>query len=412
MRRIDLPPRPNWQENARTYGFNFTHMYGQIYWDESACFAFTLEEIERDLEEPSRELHAMCLDLAARAARDERLLDLLGVPEAFRDFVVETWVKREPTIFGRFDLAYDGSGPAKLLEYNADTPTGLYEAAFYQWIWLDEARQIGILPKEADQFNSIQEKLITAYDRLAKRSILHFTGDGSNVEDSGTLLYMMDCASQAGHRVKFVDISMIGHDIQDRFTDQDNLVIDVLCNLYPWEWFFLEEFGPKIPRSGTQMIEPAWKAMLSTKAILPLLWEMHTGHPNLLPAYFAEDPRCAELVDFVRKPLFSREGANVTLHKAGHEIEFIPGPYGEGHFILQQATDLFSSEHGYAVAGSWIVGDEPCGLGMREDSSPITMNLSRFIPHIIVDEGWVPSPGGHLASALTRRGQSTVVSRK
>jgi glutathionylspermidine synthase len=48
---------------------------------------------------------------------------------------------------------------------------------------------------------------------------------------------------------------------------------------------------------------------------------------------------------------------------------------------------MFASEHGYAVLGSWIVRDEPCGLGMREDSSPITMNLSRFVPHIILDEG-------------------------
>jgi glutathionylspermidine synthase len=368
-------------------------MYGQIYWDESACFVFTLEEIERDIEEPSRELHAMCLDLAARAARDERLLDLLGVPEPYRDYVVDTWVRREPTVFGRFDLAYDGRGPAKLLEYNADTPTGLYEAAFYQWIWLDESRRTGIIPAHSDQFNSIQEKLIAAYDRLDKRSILHFTGDGSNIEDSGTLLYMMDCASQAGHRVKFTDIAEIGHDIQDRFTDQDDLVIDVLCNLYPWEWFFIEEFGPKIPRSGTRMIEPAWKAMLSTKAILPLLWELHSGHPNLLPAYFADDPRAMELTDFVRKPLFSREGANITLHRGGRNIEFIPGPYGEGRFVVQQAADLFASEGGYAVLGSWIVGDEPCGMGMREDASPITMNLSRFVPHIIVEDAASLSEG-------------------
>ena len=165
--------------------------------------------------------------------------------------------------------------------------------------------------------------------------------------------------------MKFVHIATVGHDIQDQFTDQDDLVIDVLCNLYPWEWFVVEEFGSKIPRSGTQMIEPAWKAMLSTKAILPLLWEFNPGHPNLLPAYFAEDPRCAELTNFVRKPLFSREGANITLHKAGRNDEFIPD-HGAGRFIVQQAADLFASEHGYAVLGSWIVRDEPCGLGMRE----------------------------------------------
>jgi len=384
MRRIAVPPRPDWEAKAKAYGFHFTHMYGQIYWDESACFAFTLDQIERDLEDPSTELHAMCLDLAEEASRDERLLDLLGVPEAYRDYVAASWRRRDPTIFGRFDLAYSGHGPAKLLEYNADTPTGLYEAAFFQWMWMRDARELGIIPAPADQFNSIQEKLIAAYDRLPKRSILHFSGYGSDVEDAGTLSYMMDCASQAGHAVKFVEITEIGCDIQDRFTDGDDLVIDVLSNLYPWEWFFADKFGPRIPRSGTQMIEPAWKAMLSTKAILPLLWERHPGHPNLLEAYFEEDDRSRALTHYVRKPLFSREGANISLHRGG-DVVHVDGPYGDGRWIRQAATDLFRSENGYAVIGSWIVGDEACGIGIREDRSPITMNLSRFAPHIIAD---------------------------
>lgn len=386
MRRLKVKPRPDWQAKAKAYGFHFTHMYGQIYWDESACFSFTLNEIERDLEDPSTELHAMCLDLADEASRNEKLLAQLGVPKAFWDYVADSWRLREPTIFGRFDLAYTGSGPAKLLEYNADTPTGLYEAAFFQWIWMQDAKGLGIVPKACDQFNSIQEKLIAAYKRLSRRSILHFSGFGSDLEDFGTLAYMMDCASQAGHRVKFIDITQIGHDAQGRFTDLDDLVIESLANLYPWEWFFEDKFGPKIPLSGTQMIEPAWKAMLSTKAILPLLWERHPGHPNLLEAYFEEDPRSLGLRNYVRKPLFSREGANITLHRDGVDIETIDGPYGNGRWIRQAATDLFrSDEGGYAVIGSWIVGDQACGIGMREDSSPITMNLSRFVPHIIVD---------------------------
>jgi glutathionylspermidine synthase len=385
MRRITVRPRPDWEAKAKAYGFHFTHMYGEIYWDESACFAFTLDQIENDLEAASLELHAMCLDLAEQASRDERILDLLGIPDFYKDYVAESWRRHDPAVFGRFDLAYNGQGPAKLLEYNADTPTGLYEAAFFQWLWMHDARGLGIVPASADQFNSIQENLIRVYDRLPKRSILHFTGFGSDIEDSGTLRYMMDCAHQAGHAVKFIEITDIGCDLHDRFTDLDDQVIDVLSNLYPWEWFFEDEFGPKIPRSRVQMIEPAWKAMLSTKAILPLLWEKHPGHPNLLEAYFEEDPRSDTLPDYVRKPLFSREGANITLHLQGRDVATVGGPYAGGRWIRQAATDLFESEGGYAVIGSWIVGDEACGIGIREDRSPITMNLSRFVPHIIVD---------------------------
>lgn len=384
MRRLSVCERPDWVETAEACGFRFHHMYGQPYWDETACFAFSLSEIEDGIEEPSNELHAMCLDLVEAACRDAALLDRLGVPAAFHDYVAASWREREPTIFGRFDLAYDGSGPAKLLEYNADTPTGLYEAAFFQWVWLEEAVASGIVPEGSDQFNLIQERLVAAYGGLPKASILHFTTDEGSVEDYGTVLYMMDCAAQAGHRVAFVDIAAIGHDRQDRFTDLDDRVIDVLANIYPWEWLFAERFGPKIPASGTRFIEPGWKAILSTKAILPVLWGRHPGHPNLLPAFFDGDARARDLVDYVRKPLFSREGANIELYRGGNLVESVPGPYSEQPgWILQQTARLFASPHGHAVVGSWIVGNQAAGLGMREDVSPITMNLSRFVPHII-----------------------------
>jgi len=386
MRRLSIAERRDWPQSAAAHGFHFHQTDGERYWDETACFAFTLEEIEQDIEAPSGELHELCLELVERASSSERLMELLGIPEPFRDYVAESWRHREPTIYGRFDLAYAGNRPAKLLEYNADTPTSLYEAAFFQWTWLEDAKALGIVGSAADQFNSIHDKLIGSYARLPKQSILHFTTDSGSVEDFGTVSYMMDCASQAGHRVKFVDIGAIGRDAQGRFTDTDDLVIDVLSKLYPWEWLFAEEFGPVIPRSGTKFVEPAWKAMLSTKAILPLLWEMFPGHPNLLPAYFEDDPRAQSLSNYVRKPAFSREGANIALFRSGEEIERIAGPYDrQERWIVQEAVDLFVSSHGYAVLGSWIVGDQPCGLGIREDASPITMNRSRFIPHVIVD---------------------------
>lgn len=85
MRRVALAERPNWVETAEAYGFRFHHMYGERYWDESACFAFTLAEIERDIEEPSRGSNGLCLDLAEAASTDERMMEQLGVPEPFRD---------------------------------------------------------------------------------------------------------------------------------------------------------------------------------------------------------------------------------------------------------------------------------------------------------------------------------------
>jgi glutathionylspermidine synthase len=117
--------------------------------------------------------------------------------------------------------------------------------------------------------------------------------------------------------------------------------------------------------------------LLSNKAILPVLWEMFPGHPNLLPASF-EPGRFA--TDYVKKPLYSREGANVSINARGESIE-APGEYGEEGFIWQAYHPLPRFGANHCVIGSWIVGSEPAGIGIREDDSPITRNTSRFVPH-------------------------------
>ena len=139
-----------------------------------------------------------------------------------------------------------------------------------------------------------------------------------------------------------------------------------------------------LPQSGQAFVEPAWKAVLSNKGLLPMLWKRYPNHPNLLPAYFADQEDIPSLPNFVRKPLLSREGENVTIFADGKELASAPGDYGAEGFIIQEYAPLFESEGGYAVLGSWIIGDRACGLGIREDRSRITANLSRFVPHIIL----------------------------
>ena len=102
------------------------------------------------------------------------------------------------------------------------------------------------------------------------------------------------------------------------FVDLEDRAIDLAFKLYPWEWMFHDAFGAKLIDAPTRWVEPPWKAILSNKGILPLLWEMFPNHPNLLPAWFEDDPDAAQLgASYVRKPLYSREGANVTMVSAG-----------------------------------------------------------------------------------------------
>ena len=384
MKRVTYPERPDWRDKAREVGFGFHEMYGEPYWLDDAAYVFTLEEIEERIEAPSQELHEMCMDLVGEIVGDEEALDRLAIPVELRDLVKQSWDREDRHLYGRFDLAYDGTGPVKLLEYNADTPTSIFETAYFQYNWFTDQVTLGILPEDADQFNYVQESLIEAFGAFSKAPIFHFAAMTENDEDRGTTVYLMDCAVQAGHRVELIDIADIGVDALGRFTDLEDRVIDRCFKLYPWEFMLREKFAAHLPQSGQAFVEPAWKAVLSNKGLLPMLWKRYPNHPNLLPAYFADQEGVPSLPNFVRKPLLSREGENVTIFADGKELASAPGDYGAEGFIIQEYAPLFESEGGYAVLGSWIIGDRACGLGIREDRSRITANLSRFVPHIIL----------------------------
>ena len=385
MQRIACPERDDWRLTAAQTGFEFHTIDGERYWDERACYAFTLDEIENQIEAPTGEIEAMCLELVACAVDDEEYLRRLKIPETFWPLISESWYRDEASLYGRLDLRFDGTGPAKLLEYNADTPTSIFEAAVFQWTWLEQAIARHIIPVHADQFNSIHERLIGAWTRLGRGRHLHLTGTTENPEDAGTLAYLEDTARQAGLVTTLIDIEDVGLRDDGSFVDLDDRPMEFVFKLYPWEWMFHDEFGARLARAPTRWIEPPWKALLSNKGILPLLWEMFPDHPNLLPAFFEDDPHASSLgASFVRKPLFSREGANVALVSDGRTVMEQQGPYGAEGFVRQAFSPLPNFSGQYPVIGSWLVDHAPCGLSIREDENPITGNMSRFLPHAIL----------------------------
>ena len=386
MKRIVVEPRADWKQTAETYGFNFHTIQGEPYWDETAYYAFSLAQVERDIEAPTHEIHEMAMDLAGEIVRSEALMQRLAIPRHYWDWIADSWRRGQPHLYGRLDLAYDGTGPAKLFELNYDTPTSLYEAAFYQWIWLEQQVERGVLPRRADQYNSIQEKLCEALSTIAKSlpRPFYFSAVHESAEDQGTVQYLRDCAHQVGIDAGLIALEDIGLSTTGTFTDLDSIVIGTLFKLYPLEMMFEDAYGIRLPSSGIQLIEPAWKAVLSNKGVLPLLWERHQGHPNLLPAFF-EDTPATLAPGWVRKPMLSREGANIELLTTDGTAARTDGPYTEGPRILQACHPLTRFDGGYPLIGSWVIGDLPAGMGIREDRSLITQDTSRFIPHAIVE---------------------------
>lgn len=374
MNRILTTPRNNWQQRLEELGFGF-HSLEDTYWDESAYYEFSRAETD-NLEKATGELWEMYLE-AVEHVISKNLFFKFQIPEWFRKPITDSWENDAPSIYGRFDLGYDGN-QIKLLEFNADTPTSLFEGSVVQWYWLKDK-----FP-ENDQFNSIHEKLVEYWKYLRPYLSCDFVHFASltNIEDVTTVEYMRDCASQAGLETQFISVQDIGwaEEIKE-FIDENREVMQVIFKLYPYEWILAEEFGKHVAANlhKTQWIEPAWKMLASSKAMLPVLWELFPNHPYLLESYF--EPR--HLVSYAKKPLYSREGANISLFRNYRPVEENSGNYGKEGYIYQQLFDLPNFNGNFPVIGSWIVGQEPAGIGVRESVNLITNNQSRFVPHLI-----------------------------
>lgn len=375
MQRIKTTPRHNWEKAVEKLGFGF-HSTQVPYWDESAYYRFSMNEI-LELENATATLWDMCLN-AVQFVIDEGRYAQFHIPEWFVPQIERSWNEDHPSIYGRFDLAYK-DGQIKLLEFNADTPTSIYEAGIIQWYWLQD------FDKSKDQFNSIHEKLVDYWGYLKQYlhpGLLHFSCVKRSLEDLTTTEYLRDCAIQAGIDTQLVFIDDIGWD-EDRkvFADLEEREIRNIFKLYPYEWMVQDSFGKKIIEDSNRAlwIEPAWRMILSNKAILPILWHLYPNHPYLLKSYFDQ----GDLVQYARKPILSREGANITLVKQEQTLQQTGGEYGAEGYIYQDLFELPSFDGQYPVIGSWVIGQQPAGIGIRENDTLITNNVSRFMPHLI-----------------------------
>jgi len=421
VERVALTPRPDWVAKVEALGFDWHSAPSPenpsgTYWDESAYWHLSADEVDT-LEAATEELHQMCL-AAAEHVMARKLLPYFGFAPATIGVIEDSWARREvdqPSLYGRFDLAFGGAGVGdgkpKMLEYNADTPTGLYEAAVVQWMWLEER-----FP-ERDQFNSLHEGLVAAWAKLrdqlspgANGAPMHFTCLMPHAEDEGTLRYMLDTALEAGLAGKTLSAADIGwttpvdapaSSLDGFFVDLQETPITALFKIVPWEWLLSDQFGPQLAHAlknrRLTVIEPAWKMILANKAILAVLWEMYPDHPNLLPAFM--DPRAfAGGTTVVAKPLLGREGANISIAVLGADgapaatpLAAMGGVYGEEGYVYQALTPLAQSpgvdDRGraithHAVIGSWMIDGVSRGIGIREDTGLITHNRSRFVPHL------------------------------
>jgi glutathionylspermidine synthase len=387
VRRETSPPRPDWQNiiagQGLVFGVPSAYPDGtpRPYWDESAHYVFDTEEV-RALKTDVTRLHALCLEAVEHVVSEGRFAEY-GLPEWVWPHIVRSWRRRDPYVLGRFDLCYDGSGPAKLLEYNADTPTSLLESSVVQWHWVTD-----VFPGD-DQWNSLHEGLVQRWKEIGPSlppHPVHFAWSRAerSGEDHLNAAYLQQTATESGLITRSIPVEDIRWDSGGHgFVDGEGTPLFTVSKLYPWEWIVLKDSGGRdIVESLPERpwVEPLWKMLLSNKTLLAILWEMYPGHPNLLPA-FLETPR--DLGEYVVKPRLGREGSNIRIVAPGHET-VTGGVYGEEGFVYQEFRSLPEFDGLRPVLGAWTVGESPVGLGVRETVGLITDNKSTFVPHRVI----------------------------
>ena len=332
---------------------------------------------------------------AAQQVIDRQLYMQLGIPSNLVGLIEDSWDKDDIHLYGRFDLAGGLDGlPIKLIEFNADTPTSLFETSIVQWALL---KANGM--DETRQFNNLHEMLGENLRRLITRNKpldefgeryggqkLLFSSVDSQPEEERTVRYLQQVAHDAGFYTDFCYMHEAGFSEQDGVFNKEAQLADFWFKLFPWEDIASEELEltrmlEKASRKGhTRILNPAYTLLFQSKGIMKLLYDMFPDSPYLLRTDFA--PLAG--IEQVSKKLFGREGANMALLAAdGSTLASTEGRYAHYKSIYQERA-LFAQDAGGAnyQAGVFHV-HEACGLGFRRGGA-ILDNMSKFVGHIIV----------------------------
>lgn len=408
MKFQQVQARSNWKDRAQEMGYLAWMFDNPPYWTEALpqpfCAEFSVVEIRDMIMKASAELTELgqqAVEEICNGSRSEELFDRLRIPVQFRDGIRASWRRKDPTIYGRFDFAYS-DGKLKLLEMNFDTALALFESSIFQLVWFEDLKSAGELI--GDQYNSLHDQLIKTFAALnLADDYLHFACLKQYPEDWDTSQYLQSCAIQAKVKAKLIEIKDLSYDDNDQLMDGDGVPVKHMFKLYPWQFLFADDskmanvdadgqarslLAKAMETGSTKFIEPPWKVLLSSKAVMSVMWDLQPDCPWLLESRTEEQPEAAELKKrpHARKPIFGMEGTSVSLIYPGQpEKSFVnPGPLGKEGFLLQELCPLPKYENYHVLIGSWVIGGKPAGIGIRADRSPVTTaNHCIFVPHYV-----------------------------
>ena len=343
--------------------------------------------------EATNKLYDMYVE-AAEHVVENNLFHEIGIPFNLVEAIKESWENDVHWhLYGRFDLAGGLNGtPIKLLEFNADTPTALFETAIIQWAMLKQNNM-----EESSQFNATYEALIDNFKRLVtlEEDVSNFeenydgwnflfTSVKGNSEEENTVRLLQHIATEAGYNTEFAYIDDIEFDSDEGIFYQDTNY-ELWFKLIPWEDIALEEsdlamlLSNIIKNQKAIIFNPPYTLLFQSKGLLKILWDLYPNHPLLLESSF--EPLVGQKQ--VKKPIFGREGGNVSiLDENTSELESVDGDYANHKMIYQSYTELATDAHGLSYQAGIFYAYEACGLGFRKGGK-ILDNMSKFVGHIV-----------------------------
>lgn len=331
---------------------------------------------------------------AAQHVIDNQLYVDLGIPGNLVKLIESSWDRDDWHLYGRFDLAggIDGQ-PIKLIEFNADTPTSLFETAIIQWAQL---KANGM--DEASQFNNLHEMLrenfrhlITGIDadfdfesRYNGEKIL-FSSIRDLPEDERTTRYLQQAAHEAGFYTDFCYMDEAGFNAEEGVLNKDGQLADFWFKLFPWEDIAEQELEVSrllelADKNGrTRFVNPAYTLLFQSKGLLKVLYDLYPDSPYLLKTDYQPLPDVKQ----VEKKVFGREGANMRILDAnGQPLEQTDGPYEFHKNIYQEFVEFPMDEQGRSYQAGVFYVYEACGLGFRRGGA-ILDDMSKFVGHLI-----------------------------
>lgn len=387
FQRIPVTTPADAMARLRELGMLAPGLGGEPWWVTDAAYLIDADLADRVLTAATG-IQARCY-AAVEALVSSGDYNYFGIHNpAMQEAIARSWRAKDSPLHGRMDFSFTPDGTPMLLDYEADSPFGLAEAAYVQWEWF-EAWQAASGKSSDSQENLIYEKL-TAHLPLAAlppRFAIACGGEtlvNGSPADTGERFdaeFIAEIAREAGLRPGICSMEQIGWDLDAQcFTDEADELLQAMVKIYPWDWMEDEPNVEALPRCRTRILPGAWTRLVADKTMMALLWHMEPGAPNLLPT-FLERPATGA---FVAKPRRGWDGEHVYLpgQTPGDVPEQAMGPLlYQAHCPLPVHRDGTRPVH--ANLSVWIIGGEPAGIAFRESLGPVTGPAARFVPHIL-----------------------------